>query len=132
MKKERAKLTFKRTIDHGDRKATLMCIQGVRTYDKLPAEYLRCNQYFYRGDTEGKSLGTICIVGYRDPTSSLTYCGFSEPHHHTISQGDTINGDVLHDLINYFRGCGKTLGEISRRQAKENVGWNAEMQEVEI
>ena len=126
MKDNRAIFTFTRFLDKRDKKATLLCFRGVLTYAKLPAEYLRGKKYFYRGDTEGKSLGTINLVGFSYAGHHLPYDGFSEPHHNYIKQGDTIEGETMTNMIAYFRECGETLGRINRRQNKENVHWEGQ------
>ena len=124
MKEERnAIFTFERFLDKGDKKATLLCFRGVRTYAQLPAEYLRGKKYFFRGDLEGKSLGTIWLIGFNYCGSHLPYDGFSELHHNYIKQGDTIEGNTMTNLIAYFKECGEELGKINRRQAKENKDW---------
>ena len=131
MKDNRAIFTFDKTLDKGDKKATLVCFRGVRKYDELPAEYLRGRNCFFRGDVDGTSLGTICMVGYTGPYSSdLRYDGHSIPNCHRISQGDTINGRMLPDLIAFFKECGANLGEINRRQVTENKDWEGEQEVV--
>ena len=128
MKEERnAIFTFERFLDKGDKKATLLCFRGVRTYAQLPAEYLRGEKCFYRGNTDGTDLGKICLVGYSGPyDTTLPYDGFREPHHRSISQGDTIEGKMLPDLIAFFKDCGEDLGKINRRQSKENKDWKCQ------
>ncbi len=123
---KQAVLTFKKFIDRGDKKITLICFRDVRKYYDLPAEYLRQEKHFYRGNPQGNQLGTIFLVGFQSPHILTTEVeGLPVA---CISQGDTLDGEVLGPLVSYVRECGKDLGSILRRQEKANKGWAGDLE----
>lgn len=121
-----AVLIFKKFIDRGDKKITLVCFKEVRKYYDLPAEYLRQEKHFYRGNPQGNQMGTIFLKGFHDPhIKTLEVDGLPVS---CISQGDTLDGEVFGPLVEYVRECGKDLGTILRRQEKDNKGWAGDIE----
>lgn len=122
----RAVLSFKKFVDRGDKKITLTAFTGVRPHHDLPAEYLRHEKHFLRGTPQGHQMGTLFFFGFKSqylPTSEAD--GLVASY---ITQGDTLDGAVLGPLIDYVRECGKDLGSILSRQARDNAGWEGDLE----
>ena len=120
-----AKLILDKVIVRGEKKLKINAIEGVLTSKELPVEYMDSVPRFH--NVNGAIYMDIPDDG--DPFPSLTggLCDKTRNFRH-VSVGNMYSKKEMDYITTWMRRCGGRLAKINRVQAKENEGWEGQVE----
>lgn len=120
-----AKLTLDKVIDRGEKKLKIKAIEGVLASNELPVKYMDSVPRFH------KVNGAISMVipDDGDPFPSLIADLYDKTRRFRyIRVGNIYTEKEMDYITTWMRRCGGRLAKINRTLAKENEGWEGQVE----
>ena len=121
-----AKLTLDKVIDRGEKKLKIKAIEGVLASNELPVKYMDSVPRFHKVN----DAIYMVIPDDGDPFPSLTADlrdDNTRPFKH-ICVGNIYSEKEMDYITTWMRRCGGRLAKINRTLAKENEGWEGQVE----
>lgn len=120
-----AKLTLDKVIDRGEKKLKIKAIEGVLASNELPVKYMDSVPRFHKVN----DAISMVIPDDGDPFPSLTadLRDKTRPVKH-IYVGTIYSEKEMDYITTWMRRCGGRLAKINRTLAKENEGWEGQVE----
>ena len=120
-----AKLILDKVIVRGERKLKIKAIEGVLTSIELPVKYMEGSPRFHEEN------GAICMVisDDKDPFPRLTgSIRDGVRSFNNIYVGGVYGEKEMDYITTWMRRCGGRLAKINMELAKENEGWEGQVE----
>jgi len=120
-----AKLTLDKVIDRGEKKLKIKAIEGVLASNELPVKYMDSVPRFHKVN----DAISMVIPDDGDPFPSLIadLCDKTR-HFRYIRVGNIYTEKEMDYITTWMRRCGGRLAKINRTLAKENEGWEGQVE----
>lgn len=121
-----AKLTLDKVIDRGEKKLKIKAIEGVLASNELPVKYMDSVPRFHKVN----DAISMVIPDDGDPFPSLLTGDLCDKtrHFRYICVGTIYSEKEMDYITTWMRRCGGRLAKINRTLAKENEGWEGQVE----
>ena len=121
-----AKLTLDKVIDRGEKKLKIKAIEGVLASNELPVKYMDSVPRFHKVN----DAISMVIPDDGDPFPSLLTGDLRDKirNFRHICVGNLYSEKELDYITTWMRRCGGRLAKINRTLAKENEGWEGQVE----